>query len=257
MPPRKSTPEEPKVNDQIHTNMRFYGKVQDTPQEARKEIGAGRLKGYTDINPMWRIKKLTELFGPAGFGWWTQNEKFTFEECKNGEVAVFCTLELVVVDPETDLASHPITGVGGNKFVANEKNGPYCNDEAYKSAYTDALSIACKALGFSHDIYYSKDRTKYTMAEEALNDSGSSNEKNESEEKNNNGPTAEEFQAITARIQKGITKITADMDKEAKDKFTQDVIVKHIGGVNYMTCKDMAKLKALLDELLAMAKKAA
>lgn len=36
------------AEDRIHKNMRFYGKVQDTPAEARKEIGAGRLKGYTD-----------------------------------------------------------------------------------------------------------------------------------------------------------------------------------------------------------------
>ena len=242
MAPRKSTETEAKENPQIHTNMRFYGQVQDTPQEARKEIGAGRLKGYTDINPMWRIKRLTEVFGPAGFGWWTQNENFTFEECKTGETAVFCTLELIVVDPETKEASHPITGVGGNKFVANEKNGPYCNDEAMKMAYTDALSIACKALGFSHDIYFSKDRTKYSLAED---------EAREEE------PSAEEFQAITARIQKGITKVTADMDKEAKDQFTQNVVVKHIGAVNYMTCKDMNKLNALLEELLTMAKKSA
>ncbi len=157
----KKVTEEEKAIEQKHNNMRFYGKVQDTPQEARKEIGAGRLKGYTDINPMWRIKKLTELFGPCGFGWWTQNERYTFEECKNGEVAVFCNLELVVVDPETNTESHPISGVGGNKFVANEKNGPYCNDEAMKMAYTDALSIACKSMGFSHDIYFAKDRTKY------------------------------------------------------------------------------------------------
>ena len=244
MAPRKST-EEVKENPQIHSNMRFYGQVQDTPQEARKEIGAGRLKGYTDINPMFRIKKLTEVFGPAGFGWWTQNEDFSFEECKTGETAVFCKLELVVVDPETKEVSHPITGVGGNKFVANEKNGPYCNDEAMKMAYTDALSIACKSLGFCHDIYFAKDRTKYSLAEDEAN------------EPDDNGPSAEEFQVITARIQKGITKVTANMDKEEKDKFTQDVVVKHIGAVNYMTCKDMNKLNALLEELLAMAKKSA
>lgn len=249
MPPRKSTVDEVKeevaqelTQERIHQNMRFYGQVQDTPQDARKEIGAGRLKGYTDINPMFRIKKLTEVFGPAGFGWWTQNERFTFEECKTGETAVFCTLELVVVDPETEQPSHPITGVGGNKFVANEKNGPYCNDEAMKMAYTDALSIACKSLGFCHDIYYAKDRTKYSLAEDEFNSSG---------------PSPEDFKAITGRIQKGIDMVTGKMSKEEKDKFTQDVIVKHIGGVNYMTCKDMTKLSGLLDELLAMAKKAA
>ena len=247
MPPRKSTVDEVKeevaqelAQEKIHQNMRFYGQVQDTPQEARKEIGAGRLKGSTDINPMWRIKKLTEIFGPAGFGWWTQNEKYSFAEGKNGEVAVFCTLELVVVDPETQKESHPITGVGGNKFMVNESKGPYCNDEAYKSAYTDALSIACKALGFSHDIYYAKDRTKYSLAEDEAKE-----------------PSPEEYKAIKDRIQKGVTIVTKNMDKDAKDKFTQDVIVKHIGGVNYMTCMDMTKLNSLLNELLALAKKAA
>ena len=230
-------------DERIHKNMRFYGQVQDTPPDARKEIGAGRLKGYTDINPMWRIKKLTEIFGPVGFGWWTQDEKYTFEPCEStGETAVFCELKLVVVDPETNTESHPITGIGGNKFVNKEKNGPYCNDEAMKMAYTDALSIACKALGFSHDIYFSKDRTKYSLAED---------------EAREESPTAEDFQQITGRIQKGIGKITSGMSKEEKDKFTQDVVVKHIGGVNYMTCKDMAKLNALLKELIELAKKPA
>ena len=246
MPPRKSSVEEVKEqvakelgDEQIHKNMRFYGKVQDTPQDARKEIGAGRLKGYTDINPMFRIKKLTEVFGPAGFGWWTQHEEFKFEECKTGETAVFCKLELVVVDPETEMESHPITGVGGNKFVANEKNGPYCNDEAMKMAYTDALSIACKSLGFCHDIYYAKDRTKYTLAEDDPE------------------PTPEQLKAITDRIQKGLNMVTKSMTEDEKNKFMQDVVVKHIGTVNYVSCKDINKLNALLTELLSIAKKAA
>lgn len=246
MPPKKSTISEVKdevakelSKELIHQNMRFYGKVQDTPVEARKEIGAGRLKGYTDINPMFRIKKLTEVFGPAGFGWWTQNEKYTFEPCETGEVAVFCQLELVVVDPETDQESHPITGVGGNKFVASERNGMYCNDEAMKMAYTDALSIACKSLGFCHDIYYAKDRTKYSLAED----------------EQDSGPSPEEFKAITDKIQKGISLVTEGMDKEAKDKFAQEVVVKHVGSINYMVCKDLGKLKNLYNELLAIYKK--
>lgn len=234
MPPRKTTEEQV---DPIHNNMRFYGKVQDTPKEAQKSFNNGRFSG-TDINPMWRIKKLTEVFGPCGFGWWTQNVKYNFVTSEQtNEVAAFCELELVVVDPETDLQSHPIYGVGGNTFVAQRKSGPQCSDEAMKMAYTDALSIACKALGFSHDIYYQADRTKYTNSDAE--------------------PSAEEFKTICDRIQKGIALVTKDMSKEEKEKFGQDVVVKNIGSINYMTCKDMAKLKALLDELLTMAKKAA
>lgn len=49
--------------------MTIYESARVVPKEARKSIGGGRLKGMTDINPMWRVKKLTELFGPAGIGW--------------------------------------------------------------------------------------------------------------------------------------------------------------------------------------------
>lgn len=49
-------------------NMRIYDAVRAVPEEAKRAITAGRLKGKTDINPMWRIKALTELFGPCGDG---------------------------------------------------------------------------------------------------------------------------------------------------------------------------------------------
>jgi hypothetical protein len=51
--------------------------------------------------------------------------------------------------------------------------------------------------------------------------------------------------------------VTKEYTKEQKEEFTQNVVVKHIGGANYMTCKDMNKLNALLEELLSLAKKAA
>ena len=244
MPPRKSTVTEGEIakepsEDRIHQNMRFYGKVQDTPKEAQKSFNNGRFSG-TDINPMWRIKKLTEIFGPAGFGWWTQNVMYRFEDTtQTNETAVFCELELVVVDPESGKESKPIYGVGGNTFVAQRKSGPQASDEAMKMAYTDALSIACKALGFSHDIYFQADRTKYTAADIS------------------GEPSPEDLKAVTDRIQKGIAYLTKDMDKEGKDKFGQEVVMKYIGSINYMTCKDMSKLIALRDALLEMAKKPA
>lgn len=48
------------------TNLEIYEKSRTVPKEAKKSIAGGKLKGKTDINPMWRIKKLTELFGPCG-----------------------------------------------------------------------------------------------------------------------------------------------------------------------------------------------
>ena len=55
----------------------LYNRVREVPAEAKKEINAGRLKGKTDINPLWRIQTLTKEFGPAGIGWYTETERWT------------------------------------------------------------------------------------------------------------------------------------------------------------------------------------
>lgn len=141
-------------------NMWIYEKVRSVPKEATKKIIGGRLKGMTDINPMWRIKMLTELFGPAGFGWKTEIVEKRLEKGANDEISCFVDIDLYVkVDGEW---SEPIPGMGGSAFVAKERNGLYTNDECFKMAYTDALSVACKSLGFAADIYYENDRTKYS-----------------------------------------------------------------------------------------------
>lgn len=54
---------------ETNSNMILFEKFRTTPNEARKEIKGGRLKGFTDINPMWRFKVLTAVFGPCGIGW--------------------------------------------------------------------------------------------------------------------------------------------------------------------------------------------
>ena len=140
-------------------NLDIYDKFRVVPQEAKKEIGAGRLKGFTDINPMWRIKMLTEQFGVCGFGWYTEIVEQKIEIGSDGQKAAFVTINLFVKDG--DVWSKPIVGVGGSSFIANERNGLYTSDECFKMAYTDALSIACKSLGMGADVYFAKDRTKY------------------------------------------------------------------------------------------------
>lgn len=144
----------------MNDNLKIYNAVRSVPQEAQKPIAAGRLKGKTDINPMWRIKVLTEQFGAAGFGWYTEITNQWLEQGAGGEVAAYCRINLYVkMDDEW---SKPIEGVGGSMFITNEKNGAYTDDECYKKAYTDAISVACKALGIGADVYWSSDRTKYS-----------------------------------------------------------------------------------------------
>ena len=140
--------------------MEIYDRVRSVPDEAKKSISAGRLKGMTDINPMWRIKKLTEEFGPCGIGWWTKvTDRWT--ETIGDETCAFVDLELYI--KVGDEWSKPITGSGGSKLATKERSGVYVSDECYKMAETDALSVACKKLGIGADVYFSADRTKYSQ----------------------------------------------------------------------------------------------
>lgn len=141
------------------SNLKLYNAVRSVPENAKKRITGGRLSGMTDINPMWRIKTLTEQFGICGIGWKYAITDKRLEQGANGEIAAFVDIDLYIkIDGEW---SEPIPGTGGSMFVAKERNGMYTSDECFKMALTDALSVACKALGFAADVYFEKDRTKY------------------------------------------------------------------------------------------------
>lgn len=114
----------------------------------------------TDIKPIWRIEKLTEEFGPCGIGWKTQITNKEILEGANGEKVAIVDIELYVkVDGKW---SDAIVGTGGSSFITKESKGLYTSDECFKMAYTDALSVACRSLGFGADIYYGENsKTKY------------------------------------------------------------------------------------------------
>ncbi|MCX7772948.1 MAG: hypothetical protein N2376_07545, partial [Clostridia bacterium] len=70
-------------------NLHIYNQVRKPPETALKKITGGRLNGKTDINPMWRLKALTEQFGPCGVGWkYTITDK-RLQQYESGEVAAF------------------------------------------------------------------------------------------------------------------------------------------------------------------------
>lgn len=151
-------------------NMSVYNALREVPEEAQKAFNNGRFSG-TDINPMWRIKKLTEVFGPAGKGWYTEVVSREFREAIDNTVAVFVAINLYVkFDGEW---SKPIYGEGGNTFQTKTKSGYISvSDEAFKMAYTDAISNATKSLGLGADIWFSNDKnhsTKYDLQTERNN----------------------------------------------------------------------------------------
>lgn len=140
-------------------NLKIYNAVKKVPDEAKRAITGGRLKGKTEINPMWRIKALTEQFGPCGIGWYYEVTKQWLEP-SGTEVAAFVNILLYI--KVGDEWSKPIPGVGGAMFVEQQKGSAYVSDECYKMATTDAISVACKQLGIGADVYWEADKTKYT-----------------------------------------------------------------------------------------------
>lgn len=144
-------------------NLDIYNRARTVPETAKKEIKAGKLKGFTDINPMWRIKALTELFGPCGIGWKPVITKQWLETHEN-TVCAFCDIELYV--KYDGVWSDAIPGTGGSRFVSQTRNGTDISDECFKMAYTDAISVAAKMLGVAADVYWNddskmEDQTKY------------------------------------------------------------------------------------------------
>lgn len=134
-------------------NLRYYEAGRAVPENAQKPFSNGSFSG-TDINPMWRIKKLTEMFGPAGIGWYVE---VLSERAETYGDTVMAIVDVNLYVKENGEWSKPIYGTGGNQLVQVTKSGARPSDEGYKKAYTDAISIACKALGIGADIWYSKD----------------------------------------------------------------------------------------------------
>ncbi len=144
-------------------NLRIFNQLKETPNEARTPIKAGRLNGFTDINTMWRLKRLTEVFGPCGIGWKYEITNQRIIPGNGSEIAAF--VDVLLFYKENGKWSAGVPGIGGSAFVQKEKNGYYTSNECFKMALSDAIGTACKALGMSADIYFSKDRSKYNQNE--------------------------------------------------------------------------------------------
>ena len=143
-------------------NLEIYNQLKAVPENAKKTITGGRLNGMTDIKPMWRIEKLTEVFGVCGIGWKAKIKNKEIIDGANNEKIAIVDIDLYIkID---GCWSEPIEGTGGSSFISKEKNGLYTNDECFKMAYTDALSVACKSLGMGAEVYWGD--SKYNKTSE-------------------------------------------------------------------------------------------
>jgi hypothetical protein len=142
-------------------NLETYEKLRNVPKEAQKQFSNGKFSG-TDINPMWRIKKMTEVFGMCGIGWYVEVVNREMIKADNGEQSAFISVKLYIKDEKSGEWSKPIYGEGGNSYEKVTRNGISVSDEAFKMAYTDAIGNAAKMLGLGADIWFENDKTKYT-----------------------------------------------------------------------------------------------
>ncbi len=127
------------------------------PAHTKDFTRGGGFKG-TAIKPMFSYRRLTEEFGPCGTGWGVNEPQFQVVPGDNKEVMVFCTVSGWY---QYEGEHRTVYGVGGDKIVshikANEKfKRPERwenDDEAFKKAFTDALTNAFKLVGVGADVH--------------------------------------------------------------------------------------------------------
>lgn len=88
-------------------NLHIYKQVRSVPEDAQKPFESSCGKKLTEINSMWRLQKLTELFGPCGEGWYTEVTRQERVSFPNGEVCIFTDINLYLKDTKTGKWSRP------------------------------------------------------------------------------------------------------------------------------------------------------
>lgn len=136
------------------SNTRLWDKLGKTDPSATKAFTrAGGFKG-TAIRPMWAFKRMTEEFGPCGIGWGVNEPSFQVVPGSEGEVLVYCTVSVWCAESlDSNSINTPVFGVGGDKVVTKDRNGLRSDDEAFKKAYTDAITNALKLIGVGADVH--------------------------------------------------------------------------------------------------------
>lgn len=132
--------------------MRHWDVLKHPPASALKKITGGRLSGMTDIRPQWRYEIMTQTFGPCGEGWKYTIDKLWTEPGSHDQTLAFALVSVYHRTAEGQW-SDSTPGIGGSMLVTKESGGLHTNDEGFKMAVTDALSVAMKLLGVGADVY--------------------------------------------------------------------------------------------------------
>jgi hypothetical protein len=153
-------------------NTSLWDKLGKTDPAHTKEFKrAGGFKG-TAIKPMFSYRRMTEEFGPCGTGWGINEPSFQVVPTAEA-VLVYCTVSVWYGKREI-----LVFGVGGDMVYGKRGNFTSVDDEAFKKAFTDAVTNALKLIGVGADVHMGMfDDNKYVntitsefKAEKAAND---------------------------------------------------------------------------------------
>lgn len=128
-------------------NTALWDKLGKTdPSHTKQFKRSGGFSG-TAIKPMWSYRRMTEEFGPCGKGWGIC--KPSFDVVPAGEsVMVYCTVSVWY-----EKQDQAVFGVGGDMIAGKRGNYFMVDDEAFKKAYTDAVTNALKMIGVGADVH--------------------------------------------------------------------------------------------------------
>jgi len=154
---KKPTPEEAREK-----NLDIWSFLERTDPSFTKKFNMGRFKG-TDINSTYRMRHLTELFGPAGKGWgFDIGEPIFYGEGDNQAVTIAASLWWT----EDNVRYNCPAQYGGTKLFHGSKGKGITgiDEDAVKKAVTDAMGKAALALGAHADVYMGlHDDSKYVQ----------------------------------------------------------------------------------------------
>lgn len=140
---------------QREKNLRFWNEFFKTDPDFTKPFTRGGGFKGTDINPLHRMNRMTEVFGPIGQGWGYEILEDKEVHLTDGRGMWFSKVTVWYVDPEDPEKRYTVGPQwGGTALIEKRKDGSLVmDDEAPKKSVTDGIGKCLSYLGVSADVY--------------------------------------------------------------------------------------------------------
>lgn len=149
-----TAPAAPASND---PRVRIWNELTVTDPKFTKNFDRAGFKG-TATNPTWIMRRLTEVFGPAGVGWRLviEDEKYIpGHKLKSGDLTLIHVVRGHLEYRPEQGADWVKTGpqFGQTTMVGENRHGTFTDEEAPKKSLTDCMSKCAVQIGLAADIH--------------------------------------------------------------------------------------------------------